>query len=364
MKKLRKSIALILAVATLCLLLASCGKSKTQGSGNSEVSATDQTNSAEDDSSKLSKDYRSGELQIEGEIVTLPMKMSDFMKSGWIVKYSSLEDGEMLEAKANDAGVWINYASLTLEKGEAKASLIVNNYTNQDIAVEDGYISEIDIEKCDVVIPGDFELGKATFDEIKAQWGKADYSSENKTGSSLSYYVDPDAEKTYKYFLSFDENNILESVKLENDNIDPSIASERKLDLINLDALQEIESKNSFELEIFSFEYSGNNNATIKIKNNTGEKITDVIILAVGYQENGELKGINSMFGGNYNAYNSDKYVKVVGLNKIGAGEILETSIPCSSVSGIKGIVYSYEDINGENVVNPVADEWVNNVQQ
>ena len=75
------------------------------------------------------------------------------------------------------------------------------------------------------------------------------------------------------------------------------------------------------------------------------------------------LTGLSSLWT-NYANYGSDKYVKAVGFNKINADETMEGAIACQSVAGVKAIVYSYEDSNGEKIVNPAAEEWANSVLQ
>ena len=162
----------IISVMIVCLMaisiFASCGKEGQRTEPTTSPAIQDATTeAAPEESTSISRDYRSGQIMIDGNLITLPMRVSEFMALGWTP--DDYDADYIIEAKSDiRTGEWENSARCDFVKGNNELDCSVYNWTDTDIALSDGFIDCIitdDDSNYSFVIPGDFEIGKATKDE-------------------------------------------------------------------------------------------------------------------------------------------------------------------------------------------------------
>ena len=313
---------------------------------------------------------------IDGDLITLPIKVSEFMALGW-KQNDDYAAKDIIEAKADihNSGKWENGVWGEFEKRNIELDCFVYNWTDTDIAFSDGYIAQIDINETgnnSVIIPGDFEVGKATKDEIVSKWGEPDDTRDqiNSEEYSYSYEIDDYSEYELIFYIGTD---ILSGVQLANTNKTSEMSSADKVYKINLDAAENIKSKDNFEVKISdmqiaegalntgSINFSGNDAFVISISNEGDKDLRKVGILIVAYKEDGELVKVKSTYS--IPDYRDDKYISMFESNdefSLKAGDTDSIYIKCnaSEYYGAKAIVFSYTDVSGSEHINPLAQEW------
>lgn len=377
----------LLSIVVICLMsvsvFASCGKENQTSTTATlpSVQNTEAENNSEE-STSISRDYRSGQIMIDGDLITLPMKVSDFMGLGWH-QDDDYAAKDIIEAKADihSSGKWENGVWGDFEKGNNELDCFVYNWTDTDIAFSDGYIAQIDTDEesdYSVVIPGNFEVGKATKDEIVSKWGEPDDTNDhiNSEEYRLSYEIDDHAEYGLNFYIGTD---ILSGVQLSNTNKTSDMSSANKVYKVNLDAAKNIKSRDDFEVKVSdmqiaegalntgSINFSGNDAFVISISNEGDKDLSKVEILIVAYKESGELVKVKSTYS--VPDYRDDKYISLFESNdefSLKAGDTDSIYIKCnaSEYYGAQAIVYSYTDANGSKYVNPLAQEWFETIYE
>lgn len=147
---------------------------------------------------------------------------------------------------------------------------------------------------------------------------------------------------------------------------------------INIEALNKIEAKDTFEVKISGVEFVpkyflnpdlppmarasvGDDAIKVTIGNNTNQAITSIDTYIIGYSDNGTAKVLP--IGTQTTSMSKEElYIQKVNVSaEIQPGEkveqVFETYI--GDVQKVKYIVASYT-ANGKVVKNPIADEWYN----
>lgn len=371
----------LLSISLICIMavsvFASCGKEgQSAESATSPVIQDTTTEAITEESTSISRDYRSGQIMIDGDLITLPIKVSDFMALGW-QQDDDYDEKNIIEAKADihNSGKWESGVWGYFEKGNIELDCFVYNWTDTDIAFSDGYIAQIDTDDesdCSVVIPGNFEVGKATKDEIVSKWGEP-YNTRDQINSEeyqYSYEIDNYAEYGLKFFIGTD---VLSGVTLSNIKKTSEMSSANKVYKVNLDVARNIKSRDNFEIKVSdmqiaegalntgSINFSGNDAFVISISNEGANDLSKVEILILAYKEDGKLVKVRSTYS--IPDYRDDKFISMFESNdefSLKAGNTDSIYIKCnaSEYYGAQAIVYSYTDVNGSEHVNPLAQEW------
>lgn len=408
MKKLRKSIALILAVATICLLLASCGKNRDDQSvidlgsvepGVQQTQQADQPANANETpsvwtpASVLSNDYHSGQLQIDGVVYDVPIKVSDFMSHGWRL-INSWNFGQTLEADDSDRVSFTN--------GSTEIMTDINNYSSQTLPLENCFVMGISVSNSvghqvgKVIMPGGLEFGKSTYYDIIGKWGTPSHDGVSMGSDDINYAP----KDGYMYIFNFDSGKVINYVRIYDKNTPANVSSynsynnqatqpqtevyyteqqtAQSQDLINLSTLRQIESNDSFEVKITKKELiknyyegqllnigeKGNDACVFTIENNSGSDVKEVVFLAVGYDANNSLEKI----GGTITFFGEDKYVIqfTTQNSNIKSGTAEKIGVRCDGgeLEGVCAIVYSYTTSDGAVHTNSNAQNWFQNVHQ
>lgn len=372
----------LLSIALVCLIailiFAACGKeSQTSEPGTSPAIQNTATETITEESTSISKDFHSGQIMIDDNLITLPMRVSEFMALGWTP--DDYDADYIIEAKADiRTGEWENLARCDFVKGNNELDCFVYNWTDTDIALSDGLIECIitdDDSNYSFVIPGNFEVGKATKDEIVSKWGEPeDTRNVNDDVYKISYEIDDYSGYELYFYIN---TNILSGVQAYNANKTSEMTSPNKVYKVNLDTARDIKNKDNFEIKVSdmqivegalntgSINFAGNDAFVISISNNGDMDIEKVEILIVAYKESGELVKVKSTYS--VPDYRDDKYVSIFESNDeftLKAGETDSIYIKCnaSEYYGAQAIVYSYTDVNGSEHVNPLAQEWFNSI--
>ena len=217
---MKKILAMSMALVITTLIFASCGFQKQNSPAQSDYTSQPTEYLTETESqtagSGISSDYHSGQILIEGNIITLPVRLSDFINLGWAPTESlsdktiKVEDAKTLNANC------LSYIDFV--KGNSKVTGFIYNWTNEEIKAEDGFLAEMQIDSDDAVatIPGDFETGKATKTEILSKWGQpSGTGTVNSETEECEYEIDQNAV----YDLHFNTvSGVLTSVICGNHN--------------------------------------------------------------------------------------------------------------------------------------------------
>lgn len=158
-------------------------------------------------SSELSDDIRSFQVQIYDQVYTFPVSYEDFVASGWEVDttYQSA-DGE-IEA-GFDKLVWF-------KKGDIRVDCFVynpdNSIQNYEGCVIAGIVScevegAIENVPASIYLPGGFQIGVATREEVEALYGTPDSLYE---GDSLIIYTYEIEDSWDSVNVDFDVNGVL-----------------------------------------------------------------------------------------------------------------------------------------------------------
>lgn len=401
---MKKFLSIIMALLLTTLTFASCGFQKQSTPAQSDYSnqPTDYLTETESQpsGSSLSSDYRSGQILIEGNIITLPIRLSDFINLGW-TPFESLSDKTI---KTEDSKILNSNCLSYIDflKGSSTITGFIYNWTNEEINATDGFLAEIHIDSDNAVavIPGDFETGKATKAEIISKWGQP-YSTgtKNSEEEECEYEIDRNAG----YFLDFDtESGVLTGVKYVNENKvtgAPTIVTTTQApdttqqtsaqqdsnplssiqivvsDRVNVSALEALTSNDPFKLKVTGKGYdnsgtkysrvilagapSGNDNYVIVLNNNTSSDIKNINLIAVAYDSNYAPVqfGLTSPGDTKIRQFSSD--VTIPANDK---GGVAFCNIDSSQIAGFAVLAYSYTDAAGQVHTNPLAETWLKTV--
>lgn len=379
-------VVIILIIVLLVVLLGKGGgkpsgetDSYNNGSfGSYENTPADDANAGNTDS-RISKDYHSGEIIIDGDLIALPMKASDLMALGWMPE--DYDADYVIEAKADRYdGEWKSEIRADFKKGSNTIDVSICNRTNQDIKLADGYVNSLITNEdsgYSVMIPGGFETKSSTRDEIISAWGKP-YSerSINDEEYECQYEIDDYAGYTL-YF--FNDTDVLVGAQIHDYDKASVPTSPDRIDTINLDAAKALKDKDSFEVKVTQMQiaegyynsgninFVGNDAFVFTIANNGDKDLTGVDILVVGYKEDGELVKIKS--GISVPVLGSDKFITVItneGDLSIKSGEEENLALKCDARDyyGAEALIYSYTDANGQKHENPLAQEWFDSIYE
>lgn len=247
MKKSRKVTVLLAAILSLTMLT-SCStgseskagnQSNSNSSANSVESTTDDTKESTDESSKetsatedetkeetsdestadtspiieveLSDNLFDFEVGINGEKYQLPMSYKDFTAKGWSCNKSYLtqklgKNGHMIGVK--------------FKNGDIEMVTQPANLTDKEITVEESSICYMKFDKymeAQIQISKGIVLDRSTLSDVKKAYGEPNTEKEasNGRGTTIKY-----REDTFiSYSLTFDENDILMVIVMENRNI-------------------------------------------------------------------------------------------------------------------------------------------------
>ncbi len=145
-------------------------------------------------------------ISVEGKLYELPAPVSEFINDGWNIKESS---GDV------PAG---NTASITLSKGEARLSVIVKNYSEYQVAVENCAVYTVsvsDYDKVNVQIALGVDFN-SSFDSINSSSDKLDYYE-----GSYSHMWSYSEYKERDYSINIDmekETGKVSRIRLSNQN--------------------------------------------------------------------------------------------------------------------------------------------------
>ncbi len=374
-------VIVVLAVVLMVVLLGEGGEipSSETDNHNNDSFGSYETTSADDTDLKISKDYHSGEIIIDGDLITIPTKASDLMALGWAPK--GFDADYVIEAHAsNYDGKWDGYFRNNFYKGSSSIDTVISNRTDQNIKLEDGYVTRLITDEdsdYSVIIPGGFETSSSTKDAIASVWGKPD--SEISISSEM-YECKYEIGDYGSYSLVFhSDNDVL--VYAEIYSYDPAIipTSPRRINTINLNAAKALKDKDSFEVKVTKMQISegyyntgninlvGNDAFVVTVTNNGDKDLTGVEILTVGYKDDGELIKIES--GISIPVPGSEKYISVItndGDFSIKSGETGNIALRCDAriYFGAEALIYSYTDANGQKHVNPLAKEWCDSIYE
>ncbi len=379
-----KVLSALLVLLFVLSLFTACGSdakpqpSSDSDSGNDTTAATAAT-PAEENNSKISKDFRSGEILIDDNLIKLPVKLSELTALGWTLDSSA---PAAIEAKADiRTGEWANIAKgIYLKKGSDSLDLSVYNWTDQDIRPEDGYVVWLSTDEDNsgsVVIPGDFEVGKALKNDIVAKWGEPD---NERDINSDAYACTFDIDDYAAYELTFGKNdNVLLYVSITNGNKPSGAASVNKVFTIDQDTANSIKARDTFAVKVTNMQIadgyydtdniklSGEDAIVFTVSNNSGKDIKAVELLVIGYKQNGELIKIKSP--SYVSDFREDKYITVAKnveelLVKNNESATIAAACDATEYAGAEAIVFSYTDADGQRVENPLASEWFNGIYE
>ena len=199
MSKYSRAAALMLVI---CLLMG--------GSAFAEGDTTaDTENASPTESTALSDDLYSFQIQINGVLYTLPSTWADFEANGW--------------AYAEDADQTIKPNQYTfstkLENGDVEIYAFFVNFSQNVIKVTEGHVGGVRIAKDilekggSAVLPKGIELGKASKEEVVAAYGQPSDSFEGDLYDKMTYKTD--SYSTVDLFV-YKESKVLEEIEVRN----------------------------------------------------------------------------------------------------------------------------------------------------
>ncbi len=145
----------------------------------------------------------------------------------------------------------------------------------------------------------------------------------------------------------------------------------KKVDLINLDGLNALESNDDCAVKITKKEIKrdafsgvnldGNDALTFTITNNEKIAVTSAVVLAVGYTDDNELVALSTSYDYGKIPYVRSYTCKDKTINP-GGSEEFYIKVNADSFSGVKAIVASYTTSDGKEYTNLIAEDWVNSI--
>lgn len=196
---MKRGLALLLALLAL-FSLAACGGGSGDSSGKPPAEL-DLTPSA-----ALSDDIYSFQIQLDGDVYTVPFPLQQLLDSGWEVDVDLTEVYEPL-----------TYGTLVARKwGMIKGLHVLNNSLTDSLPLSDLEVGGFDttVEDAEaglsVVLPGGITFG-ATYDEVVAAYGEPDeishFGMDKEAAVSDIGYTGPVNEygESSRWMLFFDE---------------------------------------------------------------------------------------------------------------------------------------------------------------
>lgn len=169
---------------------------------NDESDNADEVESSSDASTidpSLSQDWKSGQFQLNGKVLTIPCKLSDFEDVGF---YLSDSEPYSINPESSVRGL-----SLRSEEGYMIPAMF-SNLGNEVIDIKDSSVTEFTVlslgnRKLDIVFAGNLKLG-SSLEDVKAVYGEPDVV--NDFGGDEKY-IQYDYKVSDKQFLRIDFNS-------------------------------------------------------------------------------------------------------------------------------------------------------------
>lgn len=156
----------------------------------------------------LSDNYLDFTAEIDGVVYELPCPLSVLIENGF--SYDASRSSKFAPGYAS--------ATIYLTKGDLKCFCTVYNYYANATAVENCYVTEIEItQRSKVSIKTCFNVNFGdSYDTVIAALDGYDYSESGTTYKSITI-VDPDNPYSTEYKFSFDDKGKLNSITVENE---------------------------------------------------------------------------------------------------------------------------------------------------
>ena len=161
----------------------------------------------------------------------------------------------------------------------------------------------------------------------------------------------------------------------ETESSEEETVSQKKVDLINIDGLNAVESNDISKVKITSKEVKrdafsginldGNDALVFTVTNNEKIAVTSLTIYYVGYKDNNELVALSSSLSlsGDHIPYVRSLVSADGKTINPGASEEMAMKVHADTFSGVKAIVASYTTSDGKEHKNSIAEDWVDSIQ-
>lgn len=224
---MKKLISTVLIGTAVTFTFAGCSK-KAEMTNQTEAESTQETetipeseseeettnsakNEGKPDFGPLSEDPYSFQLEIDGDVYQFPMTYKEFQSYGWVSKE---DDSQSLDSGFR-ASTWV------MKLGELQCYASVVNFDVNARPLNECYISGLTIDSymnkksnSKIVLPGGFELGTSSPEDLKAAYGTPSYDNTPSGGRmSIKYSLD-----TYQniHVRSDAEGKVLDEIIIEN----------------------------------------------------------------------------------------------------------------------------------------------------
>ena len=150
--------------------------------------------------------------------------------------------------------------------------------------------------------------------------------------------------------------------------------TEDPTDLIDLEALTEIESRDTSKVKIIKkeverdvvsgFTMQGGDGLYLTVENSGYADVTELTIYVVGYTDKNGLTSVQPSLS---LAINTVKYVQAFNSTektiKAGSSERIGVEVDADKFSNVRAIIAAYKTADGKEYKNSIAEEWVSSVQ-
>ena len=174
---------------------------------------------------ELSDSWETLNIQIEGQVYSLPEPVSVFWETGW--SFQNPEDANrILEGVDPEGGASENWSHFYLVNQEGKEiTITIVNHSKQDIPAAQGTVASLwagnenlDFLGRDIVLPGKIVMGWSHKQAVLEAYGEPTQQVEEADTSVFTYKL-PGKEYFHQLDLTFDKYNILQRVRIQNEDL-------------------------------------------------------------------------------------------------------------------------------------------------
>lgn len=179
---------------------------------STEESILEQNNVQYEASSQLSNQIDSFQLQIHDKVYSFPFAYEDLMKNGWVIQEKYASENDEISSR-QDKLVWHVLENLKLDFFLYNPDTTIHSYQECVVAGVTFSFNDVSVEDF-VFIPGGFQIGVATKEDVLAAFREPDKVNEMNDGVS---YVEYRTDNVWaSVTLRFDAQGILTGYNAEN----------------------------------------------------------------------------------------------------------------------------------------------------
>lgn len=184
-----------------------------------EEEDSDNDTTKKPDFGALSDSWDSFQIELDGEVVQLPLTYKEFEAFGWSAKESnSVKTTDTLEAGDSES-------SFYMVKGDAEVTVKVKNFSEKDQKLKDCDITELYLQTSEasdlgrgITLPGGIKItdrnNSILINTIKEKYGSTN-SRDIETIGALTYEIG--VSKSYTFYFSSNFDDQLTRIKIEVD---------------------------------------------------------------------------------------------------------------------------------------------------